>query len=446
MSSCFEIQVAAAQKLLNPDEQGLPNSVSTIIEQLCQRGMWFTMSRNPPVRSCREAASRRSRLGSIGIDLADEMRSYVAEAKCPDGPNRFILFHCRGDRSFDFDKINNLPNFRGLDIQKADLNVAEFESIGYGLINPFSTPNILGKDKTPIEQYFDNDLTEFVGSTESMMTNAGEQTWAIEFNPADLKTSLPPFGQFHSLSKQVSKRDRKPSTIGILTGNSPESGSLLWKKVNLNIRRELESDYKGDISNARVIVHSLPAMGWSMEMEKRSEKLREHILTEVDQMAKAGASTIAFACNTTQYYENEIDEFLSKSESNFVSMVPIIKRWMNKNNDKRIFIAGIGYVTSRDGWSAFEGLFDNSNVILPNSTQTEQINQLAYQVKQNRMDHKNYQKFRSIVRTIDADIVLLLLTELSQIFDSFPRNPLMGKRIVDAMDLYAESICTAAMS
>ncbi len=83
------------EQLLKPDEQVVPEGVQETARFFLRENIWCQFSRNPIVLSCREAASRRMRLGYEGIPLSDELRSYAIELGGKD--RRFVVLHCRGD-------------------------------------------------------------------------------------------------------------------------------------------------------------------------------------------------------------------------------------------------------------------------------------------------------------------------------------------------------------
>src|SRR5262249_18615867 len=152
--------------------------------------------------------------------------------------------------------------------------------------------------------------------------------------------------------------------------------------------------FRGDFSYPRVLVHSLPAMGWSMELAKRDGHLLPQIFDEVHAMTESGASILAFACNTTQFYEQQMKRDLSSRSARFVGMSCIVRKWIEENKGASIFVAGIGYVTGDKQWSGFPFLRELPNVLLPDERRALLIEALAYEVKQNGVSSKAYQKFR----------------------------------------------------
>jgi len=186
-------------------------------------------------------------------------------------------------------------------------------------------------------------------------------------------------------------------------------------------------------------------MGWSMELSSRSERLLPIVEEEVDRLVSTGAKVVALACNTTQYFRSSLDARLASNGAIFVDLVRPVREWLKTHEDRTIFVVAIGHVTSAAGWSAFPFLQEMPNVRLPDEKQSAVIERVAYDVKQNGIDHRTYQKFRSVVRDAEADVVLLLLTEFSMIFDKFRRTVMARTKIVDALDLLAERVVSRSI-
>lgn len=436
---------AIARPHLEQGEDAVPVNVARTIEYFLQRKLWFRLSRNPKVLSCRDAASRRHRLGHVGIALQDELRSYLMSALDSDGQSVFVVFHCRGTARFNFATATALPELQGLQLRKASESEVDGSSVGYGLVNPFTAQHVLGHSGATILQFFDPSVIDGSGETGTMMTNAGDHTWAIEFNPRELLGSSEAPGKLAPIAApEESERVVKP--VGILTGNAPESGALLWKKINARVRELLGEDFRGDVSYPRTIVHSVPAMGWTMELAEREEAIYSMVSSEIQSMAIQGADLVAIACNTTQYFVNRLNQSVQPRPFKLVSMVDAVDRFLASCGDERVFVAGIGYVTNEPRWSAFAETLARDNVVLPDDRQSMMIEQLAYRVKQGAPENEIYQKFRTLIRSAGTSKILLLLTELSMIMDLFPRTNLGSIKIVDSLSLYADLISAEAVT
>ena len=429
----IEIAFSSARKLLQAGETELPDGVKEVIRSCVEKELWYLLSRNPPVTSCRDAASRRTRLGYQGIPLSDELRSYLATHKDEDGDTTYVLLHCRGHQSFDFEKLSNVPGISEQQITKADVSDIENRAIGYGLINPFAASKILSDN---LQQVFDEAVLSQPGETYTMMTNAGDSTWAIEFDPRELVASEN-FLIADVASVHETEADRL--SVGILTGNAPESGALLWDLINKKSREKLGEEYKGDISNPRVHVTSAPFMGWTMELSQREKFIEERVLQEVRELEELGAKKIGIACNTTQYFNTKIMDALSKGDADYVSLPDTVERYVDNLDGEKVYVVGIGEVMSNSRWSGFQFLHSKKNVIVPDEDQIEFITRLAYQVKETGVTPRTYQMFRSVIRRAPTEKVLLMLTELSMIMSVYSRKQVVGHQVIDSMELYAEA-------
>ncbi|MES2441196.1 MAG: hypothetical protein V4574_00070 [Pseudomonadota bacterium] len=422
------------------ENEYVPQSVIETVEYCSAKNLWFLIGRNSAVRSCREAAARRVRLGKCGIPLRDELRSYLAEGIDGTGNKRTILFHCRGDQSLSIARLNELDlGLSGL--TRAVIADLADEHLGYGLVNPFLSPArqaALGL----VRQVFDRSLLDDEGEAGTMMTNAGSLTWSIEFQPAALVRALGPEAALVATiaaETELASTSLASRTIGLVTGNGPESGALLWKRINEEVRRRGGASFAGDISYPRVLISSLPAMGWSMELSVRSELLWDKVRDELLRLTDDGADVIALACNTTQFYQDRIDSLLQNRGSTFVRLSSAVKNWIDSRASP-IYVVGIGDVVNNTTQSAFAFLHEYRNCYLPTLDRSKHMESLAYLVKQKGANSLGLQNFRRIMRTSPCNDVLLLLTECSIILDKYRGRVEIGRNVVDSMDLYASAI------
>ncbi|MBY0429849.1 MAG: hypothetical protein K2Q10_01520 [Rhodospirillales bacterium] len=432
-----------ARRLLEPGERDVPPTVVETLSVCRLRGMWALLARNPAVYSCRDAANNRYRLGQVGIPLEDEMKSYLSEFRSPNGKRIFVMLHCRADRIIDFDKIKAAGLPIG-DLRRAVISEIDDEALGYGLINPFRAEAIL-PDKA-LFHVFDTGLFSDSSVIGTMMTNAGDRTWGIEFHPQDLLAAIPEHRRWvidFTVGEYGESAKIFPG-IGIITGNAPESGMLLWDKINHIHKRWLGDDFHGDTSYPYINVQSIPHMGLSMELDRRSSDLWKILEKKVDTMIDAGVRILAVACNTTQYYSDLFQERLDAVGGRFISAAPVVGGFIRAQAPRKVLLLGIGYSASLGEWSGYRDLRDIDNLIRPDKKMAECLSRLAYLVKSSGPNGVAYQQLRGILRHSDADVALLLLTELSMIHARYPRWPGNPIRIVDSLDLYAQSIHEAA--
>lgn len=432
----------ANKKYALVNSSGKPETVANLERFLSQHGFWYMLSRNPPVTSCQDAANRRQRLGKTGIPLRDELRSYVLSATDNTGNPVYVALHCRADRNFDLNRLPHSVPVRRESIKKSNLADDSSGDLAYGTVNPFNL-DALSEKGTKVLQVFDTSLSDTPGVTGTMMTNAGDHSWALEFDPMQLLESASNKGwTIAEVTSAFHTSFTRPKNLGILTGNSPESGALLWKKINECVRQRLGVKFKGDISYPRVFISSVPEMGLTMELATRHRYIKDMVMAEIDGLVARGAECIAIACNTTQHFSPQIKERLETKGVDYVVLSDAIESWIDELQDQSVYVAGIDYVTDKDGWSAYSDALKRSNVHSPDESQTEVIHDLAYQVKNVGVNGKTYQKFRAVVRRANAVYTLLLLTELSQIFDVYNRPLINGSNIIDGIDLYAKKIAS----
>jgi len=164
------------ERLLLQDEL-IPHPVQSTIRFLEARGLSARFSRNPIAHGCEDAASKRLRNGRRGIPLADELKSLAGVYVTGGNSEHVFLCHIPAHLRFDIRKIRAAVSApqrpRWLSAEGC-----QRLGIGFGRVNPFleGMPHV-----------FDRSL---LSRESSMMTNAGDRTWAVEFDPADLIRSI----------------------------------------------------------------------------------------------------------------------------------------------------------------------------------------------------------------------------------------------------------------
>ena len=233
----------------------VPAEVAANVRFLTEREVWHVLSRNPPVRGCAEASRQRRRLGNVGIPLCDELKSSVGKVRYPQGV-RYAVVHCRGHQYLDEQKLEQQLDGKFERLSVEELN--ERFGAAYGSVTP--TMFVAHKEVT---QIVDSTILKPFFPPYTMMTNLGHLEYAFEFYPSDVFACIPNV----VIADVVSGSQKGPvaHTIGILTGNAPESGILLWEKINQRIRESSDARFRGDISFPRVLIESVPEMGLSME-------------------------------------------------------------------------------------------------------------------------------------------------------------------------------------
>lgn len=394
--------------------------------------VWHIVSRNPPVHSCADAAHRRSRLGHVGIPLSDELKSNLCAYDSAEG-RRYVLLHCRGHQRIDERKVAVALGGEFARIEKAELEAVFGTS--YGLVTPF-----LFAANSEVRQLVDETVLKPFFSPYTMMTNLGHFEYAVEFRPREL------FRAFRNASivdivVDDDKRVPVGQTLGILTGNSPESGMLLWENINDIIRTNTLVRFRGDTGFPRVIVDSVPGMGLSMELPQREPDVRPIVIDAVRGLCENGANLIGIACNTTQYFGAEIEKICASYGARFVSMVDETAKFLRRQGIRRFDFLAIGAVSDLSEWSDFRRVMEEFEVNIPNLRDVADITDLAFSVKKEVVSSATINRLRDLInKATKTDTVLLALTELSIVFSSQKRRQRSGKIFIDTLDILAESM------
>lgn len=422
-----------------------PKEVQRIERLLQKNSLWYNLTWNHKAVSCPDAAKKRNRLGHTGIPLCDEFKTYLGTFK-KNGSAEYVLLHCRGTQEIDEVKVNNILLAPFSRLEK-DKSTKEEKNAAKGLINPF-----IKIENKNILQLFDESLFIKHIPPYTMMTNAGDYNWGFEFHPEELIKILPNTKVYDLIDDQY-KYDFKKHKIGILTGNGYESGILLWDKINKKIKYLLKSKQKnfskleknyyfmGDLSYPEVVIESLPEMGISMELELRNERTKEIVLNSITRLCKNGATIICIACNTTQYYVNDINKICKQSGALFISMPNLVDIYLTNNEHKEFDFIGIKYVTDFLKWSAFKTLDQKYTVHLPLKKDLDAINDIAFIVKENGPDNKARNRIRSLLNKITkTQTVIVALTEIALLLDSENNKFIRKRKYIDTLSLIADEI------
>ncbi len=430
------------RSLLEEGER-VPVAVRRCAERLAELEIWAQLSRNDPVKSCQDAAHRRNRLGHKGIPLWDELKSFFGEYDDNQGKQRIFLAHCRGDRELDLDKVRHALEFVG-DIRRVVIGTAAvFPDIEYGTVNPFAQID-------DAVQLFDYELRRELGVPGTVMTNAGDHTWAVEFDPAELVLKLPGARWADIVQPHSENNDetfwgvRDPETIGILTGNPCDSGLELCSSVNKHIRELLGGNSLGDISMPKIIFVSIPHIGISMEMDRRETQLKRALLRGVDELCANGVKIIAHPAHTTHYFATDIAARAAEKGARFISMVDATVTSLRSSRISEIALLGTRYVTDFSlRWSVYKNVFKGIHVHVPSSAGWQKINDLGYEVQQKGPTSVCFNWMRDLLRDEvppSCEHVLLAMTEFSPIANHLRARGRQGKILIDPVDLYGEAI------
>ena len=408
------------------ERSDLPKNVQQNICFFEKSKIWYVFSNNEKSIGCADAANKRKRLGQTGIPIFDELKSELGYFINEQGRKQKVLVHCRGNQKLDRYKISSVL---GAEYQR-DPKVPQIK----GTVNPFDS-KFRG-----LLQIFDTTTTKNYHPPYTMMTNAGDYCHAFEFKVNDLIRTL-----INSKVADVVRIDNTSAytrhKIGILTGNGPDSGMLLWKLINDSINSiyqdRKKSFFAGDLSYPEIIVSSVPDMGISMELKDRLHGTLRIVRKAVTELCQNGITILCVACNTTQYFQKEIREICELNNVVFVSIPEVVEDYLKKNHADTFYLLGISHVIDFKSTSAFAGLDKEYSIFVPDSSTRKIIEELAYKAK---IDvNKAANPLVALMKRIDAALVVVALTEISTILDRHKKT-FKNYNIVDSLQLLAEHI------
>jgi len=398
-----------------------------------RRGVWHLASRNSPAFSCADAARKRRRLShrghDVGIPICDELKAAACVLERPDG-HEIVILHCRGHQLLDDEKVTATlggPVRR----MRADELEQTFD-LAYGLVSPLAFVA-----RADVRQLFDRTVVEPFFPPHTMMTNLGHREHAVEFRPRELIDVLPR-AAVADIARGEDGRLPVEHTLGILTGNGPESGRLLWSRIDQRIREHHEVPFRGDIGLPRVVIESVPELGLSMELADRVSAVQPAVLGAVRRLCEHGATVVGIACNTTQHFAADVRAVCDEHGAEFVSIVDATAAALAHEGIERVAFLGIGAVSDFERWSDFRRIVDDVALQRPADDLIGAIDELAFLVKQKGVVSATINSMRDIVRRAAADedtVVLVALTELSLLVSSQRRS---RRRFVDTLQILAE--------
>jgi aspartate/glutamate racemase len=323
--------------------------------------------------------------------------------------------------------------------------------VGYGTVNPLA-------DIGTAIQVFDYELRRPVGVPGTVMTNAGDYTWAVEFDPAELVLKLEG-ARWADIVQSAGENTaegaddgadrliwgvRDPKVIGILTGNPSDAGLALCAAINRHLRALMKENSLGDVSMPRIVILSSPQIGISMEMDKREAPLRKALLDGIDELCVAGAKILCHPAHTTHYFAPDMAARASKKGARFVSMVDATIAKLRAEGVSEIALLGTKYVTDFDGeWSVYRNRFDGIKVHTPSPDGWKKIRELGYEVQQHGPTTRCFNLMRDLLQDEvprSCKHVVLAMTEFSPVVEKLKLKGRRGKILIDPVDVYGEVI------
>lgn len=406
--------------------------------------------------SCRQAVKVRNRVGSGGnggIPLWAELKSFVGAVIDRNGIRvESFAAHTRANTDFDHNRLLEVLNY---DLSTYSIEELAGEQDGdeaqstvdgstdkprdwFGLVNPFDVDcaieDLTGQqtELVDVRQIVDHTIGLDGGNPDSLMTNLGVRTRAMELAAADILMAIQrvsPRSMYAAVSKPspiwlgLEGSPRKhywrqlppPSgpKIGILTGNGPDSGRALWGDLLEALRKAYQ--FVPDVFMPAVMINSVPEMGLSMELVRREAEVERAVLRGVADLLNAGCRLVTIACNTTIYFADQINEACEARKAQFVSIAEASVRGLEsaKENTHIVGLVGIGPVIDVEGgFSGYQApLVAHGLEVVPSDGE-----QLAYRVKSlGEDDPKLVTLFQRQMRPLPV-VVILALTEISMLY------------------------------
>lgn len=189
-----------------------------------------------------------------------------------------------------------------------------------------------------------------------------------------------------------------------------------------------------------VVVHSIPQMGLSMELDSREDFVWHALREAIAAVGRAGVHFLAIADNTTQYFTPEIRKLCREFGIEYISMPEVVADWLRRQGYAKIALVGIRWVADFElNFSAYREPLQGIEVERPSLQALSALHELAYQVKQEGSTEAGLNRLRDILRQhVKSDVVVLALTELSLLVDRQRRKG--SKTLIDPLDIYAETL------
>lgn len=164
------------------DQQLFTKNIELTLHFFYKNEIPFFLSRNKTAFSCKDAAKKRNRNFHTGIPLEDELKTFFGEVKLSHTVSKLILINVSGRDRIDFNKIRRALNTEEK-ISFVNTKLMDQFGIKFGTVNPFliNEKYEIVKDDIKYDDliiFFDKKL---LSRKRSMMTNAGELNWGLEF-------------------------------------------------------------------------------------------------------------------------------------------------------------------------------------------------------------------------------------------------------------------------
>jgi aspartate racemase len=173
-------------------------------------------------------------------------------------------------------------------------------------------------------------------------------------------------------------------------------------------RRRLGERYRGDLDAPEVLVHSVPALGLSMELERHDAAVWKVLRDAAEAMAPR-VDAFAIACNTLNHYEAPLRAL--DLPARLVSVQDVVRRLVRERGLTRIALLGSRPVMELGAWSAYRELPQVTEVEVP--ADLDALHRVIYDVKaRGGREPDIVARFEGLLGTLTAPVALLACTEL----------------------------------
>lgn len=437
-----------SQDLQGYSQPEMPPSVRKTISFMEDQNLWYLLSRNPPAYSCKDAASKRLRLGYRGISLYDELKSYFAAFQNKLGQKQAVMIHCRGNQLIDMGKVKRIlktesPIHR---LTQKELN-AIFSSDdpdrkSYGMVNPFGI-GPWGAD-SPLMQIFDKSLLEGKSPEGTMMTNAGDLTWGIEFDPKELIDRIN-FKEVGDISiTDFSHPQANDSFLAIICGDGPEVGIAALSKIKNELRKQLGRNFRGDTSFPRFHFESLPEIGLSINLNLRKDRIWDALRNSLDQISnfEQKPSHLCIPSNNLQLFNSQIKSYCDKRGIEYVSLAGETGKYLQKEQ-----ILDFGFIGHMDVIESFDtkdwNISSDLSPVFPPEKILREALRISLDVKVSGINRSSQNRFSSLIRhSFKEQNIVIAINEFSLLMQSLKGKQKSDKNYIDTLDVLARAVAS----
>lgn len=220
-------------------------------------------------------------------------------------------------------------------------------------------------------------------------------------------------------------------SIGIIAGAGPEAGIDLWKKILEANRRHHGDNFRGDIDAPEVLVHSIPELGFAMNLQEHESRLWAALLRAITHM-DSQTNLLCIACNVLHTFADRIRAL--DTTLDLVSIVDVTCDHICSAGINRVGFLSISSVMALEGNSPYAALRDSANIVT--AADSAAVDVLIREVKRHGASFPGLrERYDDIVRDLGVDSVILACTELPLL-----SHPLPGIEQIDATRLLADEV------